>query len=723
MSAGRPRTRALPGFVALALLALGAAGVHAARIAALEVEGNATVTTQTVLDVVNGLLRVGQEVADLDAAMAAAREALVRRGYFEEVHVAAEGAEGGKLVRITVRERPVVTAIDFVGNTLLTDEKLLETIRTAPGRVVNPYVVEGDGSRIEAAYSKMGAFATVTHADASADGLVTFVIKEARLERIEFSGLQVLTYDEVFATAGLHVGALFSEADVLAARGALTETGWFDRVVLQPRPGEKDGADVILAFAVAERPGLLPERVGRPKPDVSPERLRAAVPPLDVEVPTGLPWLVSPVVIDLDPHVPAALEQLTAQAATASAQGASSLDALAMRAYADALAAVGREREAARWYDDAASLCRALQEAGVADDTVPGILGRSLAATGRLTDALDVLEAAIQAAPDRWEGHADLADVVVAAMTHGAGELGPRRAANGADGAVRPSASAVAQLLPLDATRKALCASLPEPPAGDPWALLASTARERAQAAVDLAPGAPAVARLQVRMAVAPLLVALRGQRLPDEVLDALTHDAGELAERLAQQAQRDPYVACGLLLLRNPRVLAMAAQPSAPLGALDWPELEGFGHELSALCDRWLGAMRGYGATLGWCRLASEPGAAEQDFERVLAQNPYDRAAYHGLLRIAQEAITNAIRHAHATHIDVGLEYGASSVTLTVHDDGCGFNPANAMAGDLGHFGLRGIRARATKIDGVLQVTSTQESPGTTIKIVVPTP
>ena len=92
-------------------------------------------------------------------------------------------------------------------------------------------------------------------------------------------------------------------------------------------------------------------------------------------------------------------------------------------------------------------------------------------------------------------------------------------------------------------------------------------------------------------------------------------------------------------------------------------------------------------------------------------------------LYRIAQEAITNAIRHAHATRIDVRLEYAANSVTLTVRDDGCGFNPANAMAGGLGHFGLRGIRARATKIDGVLQVTSTQESPGTTIKIVVPTP
>ena len=102
---------------------------------------------------------------------------------------------------------------------------------------------------------------------------------------------------------------------------------------------------------------------------------------------------------------------------------------------------------------------------------------------------------------------------------------------------------------------------------------------------------------------------------------------------------------------------------------------------------------------------------------------HPLPQEQTHHLLRIAQEAITNAIRHAHATRIDVRLEYAANSVTLTVRDDGCGFNPANAMAGGLGHFGLRGIRARATKIDGVLQVTSTQESPGTTIKIVVPTP
>ena len=74
-------------------------------------------------------------------------------------------------------------------------------------------------------------------------------------------------------------------------------------------------------------------------------------------------------------------------------------------------------------------------------------------------------------------------------------------------------------------------------------------------------------------------------------------------------------------------------------------------------------------------------------------------------LLRIGQEAISNAVRHARPKSVRVELEYNPERVRLRVTDDGCGFDPYAPVA--TGHFGLLGMRERGEKIGGVLQVRS----------------
>ncbi|MEO6243794.1 MAG: sensor histidine kinase [Opitutaceae bacterium] len=96
-------------------------------------------------------------------------------------------------------------------------------------------------------------------------------------------------------------------------------------------------------------------------------------------------------------------------------------------------------------------------------------------------------------------------------------------------------------------------------------------------------------------------------------------------------------------------------------------------------------------------------------------------RVTTHHLLRIAQEATNNALRHATARRIDLVLEYLAGAVSLTVSDDGIGF-PASEVLNQPGHFGLRGIRARAKKLNGELSVRSAPGA-GATIRVVVPLP
>jgi signal transduction histidine kinase len=73
-------------------------------------------------------------------------------------------------------------------------------------------------------------------------------------------------------------------------------------------------------------------------------------------------------------------------------------------------------------------------------------------------------------------------------------------------------------------------------------------------------------------------------------------------------------------------------------------------------------------------------------------------------LYRIAQESIANALRHGHPTTLEVSLEYAPSSVTLSVIDDGAGFD-ARATQGH--GFGLAGMRERVRALRGDFTVLS----------------
>lgn len=97
----------------------------------------------------------------------------------------------------------------------------------------------------------------------------------------------------------------------------------------------------------------------------------------------------------------------------------------------------------------------------------------------------------------------------------------------------------------------------------------------------------------------------------------------------------------------------------------------------------------------------------------------PLPSATTHHLLRIAQEATTNAIRHGAARDIQLHLSYQADTVSLAISDDGIGFDP-DSVLNQAGHFGLRGIRARARKLHGALTITSASGE-GTCIQVVVP--
>ncbi len=76
-------------------------------------------------------------------------------------------------------------------------------------------------------------------------------------------------------------------------------------------------------------------------------------------------------------------------------------------------------------------------------------------------------------------------------------------------------------------------------------------------------------------------------------------------------------------------------------------------------------------------------------------------------VLRIAQEALTNTTRHAQATQVSVDLRYHSTRLTLTITDDGHGFETTDNSLPAKGHFGLQGMRERAAQINAQLTVES----------------
>jgi signal transduction histidine kinase len=76
--------------------------------------------------------------------------------------------------------------------------------------------------------------------------------------------------------------------------------------------------------------------------------------------------------------------------------------------------------------------------------------------------------------------------------------------------------------------------------------------------------------------------------------------------------------------------------------------------------------------------------------------------ATQHHILRVAQEAVANALKHARAQHVAVIFETAPSGVSLTVRDDGIGLPPVSKLRVGLGRASMR---YRASAIGGSLYI------------------
>ena len=108
---------------------------------------------------------------------------------------------------------------------------------------------------------------------------------------------------------------------------------------------------------------------------------------------------------------------------------------------------------------------------------------------------------------------------------------------------------------------------------------------------------------------------------------------------------------------------------------------------------------------------IAINSDASHQPLPAVIASN---------LVLASQEAITNAIKHSGASRIEVAIRYQSAVLTLTVRDNGTGFNPKSAPGQAHGHFGLQGIHERIKRLGGTFKLESSLGH-GTTLTFTIP--
>jgi signal transduction histidine kinase len=101
--------------------------------------------------------------------------------------------------------------------------------------------------------------------------------------------------------------------------------------------------------------------------------------------------------------------------------------------------------------------------------------------------------------------------------------------------------------------------------------------------------------------------------------------------------------------------------------------------------------------------------------------ENDFSRQSLVTLYRAAQEGLTNIQKHAHANHVTIRIKLEDQEASLSIIDNGQGFDPTTLSGQDMGtHYGLQGIKERMELVRGSFTVESTPNE-GTSLLVTVP--
>jgi signal transduction histidine kinase/HAMP domain-containing protein len=218
---------------------------------------------------------------------------------------------------------------------------------------------------------------------------------------------------------------------------------------------------------------------------------------------------------------------------------------------------------------------------------------------------------------------------------------------------------------------------------------------------------------------------ALRGQLL-SQVITAQEAERKRIARELHDEAgQLLTTLLVGLRTLEQIPTLPEAARPSVTqlkeLGKHIFDEIHRLAVELRPNVLDQLGLV---GALESYARDFGERAGMETDFEASGLNSLHLPGEVEiTIYRVVQEAFTNVVKHAAASHVGVVLERRAGMLVAVIEDDGRGFDVElafNSALADRPHLGLFGMQERVALLGGRLTIESGCEQ-GTTVFVEIP--
>ncbi|MEN6642988.1 MAG: BamA/TamA family outer membrane protein [Armatimonadia bacterium] len=221
-------------------------------IEAVRVVGNDYIPKEGILDEVKDILPAGQPYTPERSR--AAHDAVMAMGYFDDAQVTTEAGERGVIVVIRVVEKQRIQKILFVGNTVVKESALSDTIFTRVGHVIDHRIIRRDVRRIEDYYAQAGYIAHVSKASVGQFGVLTFVIEEARVEDIVIEGLKRTFPFVITRELSVKPGELFQERAIARDIQKIFNLGLFGNVTSDIKPGIKDPQrGIIIVLKIEEK--------------------------------------------------------------------------------------------------------------------------------------------------------------------------------------------------------------------------------------------------------------------------------------------------------------------------------------------------------------------------------------------------------------------------------------------------------------------------------------
>ncbi len=257
------RRNSLIGYAAaVALLVVAMSpGVAQAQplIAEIVVRGVTYTSASTILDELRAkdILKIGEPYTDQKRQVA--EKALMDLGYYDTVSVSYEQVGEDVKVIITVVEKRRIEQIVFVGNTVVTDEELKETIISKIGEVVVSAPTRADVDKIQGYYRDRGYMAIVSDVTIDDYNVLTFVINESHVEDILIEGLQKTQEWVVRRQIKTQVGELFQEQKIAQDLNRILNMGIFSDVRVEYRPGQREPEKAVIVVIQIEekRTGMI----------------------------------------------------------------------------------------------------------------------------------------------------------------------------------------------------------------------------------------------------------------------------------------------------------------------------------------------------------------------------------------------------------------------------------------------------------------------------------